>query len=314
MAQRRIRDAKKSITNNTLYCVIDGVYTPVVYQQVAEDEELYYNEVKVMPRNKIARRESLKGGHQPVVIKESVTTTTTKPQGTTTTTTVSSVSPLAIFDYRSNIQHSSELIGSWDSTLTSVYLEQTTSANKPRLGRRKGGSANNVAPFFVKGTANDTGSYMSFNSALTISGDFTIMAYFRPNNIKYVRMLGNSSDSNIFLSFNEDSSLNLHFGLGSGKTHAISLGTSAIGFDKNYQVTIQRSGTTLYARVNGTQAATATVTTDDFVINQLGRVGTSINTFGGHIMHLSIYDGYITSRLPYLEKAITKTSSKAQLD
>ena len=78
MAQRRIRDAKKSITNNTLYCVIDGVYTPVVYQQVAEDDDLYYNEVKVMPRNKIARRESLKGSYVPVVIQETITTTTTK--------------------------------------------------------------------------------------------------------------------------------------------------------------------------------------------------------------------------------------------
>ena len=140
------------------------------------------------------------------------------------------------------------------------------------------------------------------------------MAYFRPNNEKYVRILGSSSDSNIFLSFNEDANRNLHFGLGSGKTHAISLGTGAIGFDKEYQVTIQRSGTTLYARVNGTQVATATVTTDDFVVDQVGRVGTSVLTFGGHIMNLSIYDGYITSKLPYLEKGITKTSSKAQLD
>lgn len=314
MAQRRIRDAKKNITNNTLYCIVDGVYTPVVYQQVAEDGDLYYNEVKVMSRNKVARRGSLRGGHLPVLIKENVTTTTTKPQGTTTTKTIVNVSPLAIFDYTSNVQHTSELITSWSSTVTKSFLRQATSANKPRLGRRKGGESNNVAPFFVKGTDNDTGSFMSFNSALTISGDFTIMTYFRPNNIKYFRMLGNSSDSNIFLSFNEDANQNFHFGLGSGKTHTISLGTYTMGFDRDYQVTIQRSGTTLFARVNGVQAATATVTTDDFVVDQVGRVGTSVLTFGGHIMNLSIYDGYITSRLPYLEKAITKTSSKAQLD
>lgn len=314
MAQRRIRDAKKSITNNTLYCVIDGVYTPVVYQQVAEDEELYYNEVKVMPRNKITRRESLKGSYVPVVIQETITTTTTKPQGTTTTKTIVNVSPLAIFDYRSNVLHTSELIESWDSTVTKLFLRQATSANKPHLGRRKGGESNNVAPFFVKGTSNDTGSFMSFNSALTISGDFTIMTYFRPNNIKYFRILGNSSDSNIFLSFNEDANQNFHFGLGSGKTHSISLGAYKMGFDRDYQVTIQRSGTTLYVRIDGVQVATATVTTDDFVVDQVGRVGTSVLTFGGHIMNLSIYDGYITSKLPYLEKGITKTSSKAQLD
>ena len=78
-------------------------------------------------------------------------------------------------------------------------------------------------------------------------------------------------------------------------------------------ITVQRKGTTLTVRKNRKQIGSTTVDTDDLVIDQVARWGTSSLTFGGNISYLAGYDGCINTKLLSMERAIINHSQKATL-
>jgi hypothetical protein len=78
-------------------------------------------------------------------------------------------------------------------------------------------------------------------------------------------------------------------------------------------ITIQREGSKVYIRENGTQVATGTIPTSDFVFDQFGKIGNvSIPTFNGSLYHFSLYDGYISNELQSIENSIIKKASLAK--
>jgi hypothetical protein len=156
---------------------------------------------------------------------------------------------------------------------------------------------------------------MTFSSSVTLEKDFTIFLCLKPHSPKYIRILGNSSDSDVYLTFHDDANLNFHFGLGSGKTYTIDYKLAAGGaLERNTKIllTIQRSGTTLYLRKDGVAIGSVTVADDDFVFNQLGRKGTETYTLPAHLSHLSIYNGYIQRNLSNIENSLMTESSSVE--
>jgi hypothetical protein len=78
-------------------------------------------------------------------------------------------------------------------------------------------------------------------------------------------------------------------------------------------ITIQRSGSNVYIRENGTQIHTGTTPTSDFTFDQIGKIGNiAIPTFSGSMYHFSAYDGYITTRLSEMENSIIKKAALAK--
>ena len=296
-----------------LYCLLNGVYTNVVYEQLAVDGKYYYKKVNVTEPSRLQKQKAVTSRSvQATRIIEYVESTTTTPQkGTVTTTNAVNIDPVAIFKHDKYISGSSGKIDSWKSSYGTLALSQSTEVNKPSFGVRAGGRAGYAVPYFDGGISGSDGDYMTFNSSVTLEKDFTIFLCLKAHSAKYVRILGSSSDSNIYLGFNEDANLLFHFGLGSGKTYSASLGAEGIKVGVKNLFTIQRSGTTLYVRKDGVQIATLTVGSDDFVFNQLGRIATEVYTLPAHLSHLSIYNGYIQRDLTSIEQSLIKESSEA---
>ncbi len=297
-----------------LYCLIDGIYTNVIYEQLAVDGEYYYKKLNVTNPAKLQKQKALVAYNtESTRIVEYVETTTTKPQtGTVTTTNTVNIDPVAVFTYNKYIKGDSGKIDSWNSSYGDLSISQSTADLKPSFGSRAGGRVGFGVPYFDGGVSGANGDYMTFSSSVTLEKDFTIFMYIKPHG-KYLRFLGSSSDTDIHLSLHEDSNQYLHFGLGSGKTYTIDYKLVAGGVVSSKEttlLTIQRSGTTLYLRKDGVAVGSVTVAEDDFVFNQLGRKGTETYTMASYISHLSIYNGYIQRNLTDIENSLITESSK----
>ena len=297
-----------------LYCLLDGVYTQVVYEQLESDGNDYYKNVEVTNPEVLSRQKATNSyAPEHTRVSEFVTTTTTTPtSGTVTTTAKVNIDPVAIFSYTFGVTSAAFLISDWKSSFGTPNLTQSTTANKPLVGKKKGGITGDSALYFDGLTSVSTAAqYMTFDTALTLSGDFTIFAYVTPIAEKYIVLLGKAADANMYVQFLGLNQFNI--GLGSGKTVFIDLSATPLVINTGVLLTVQRSGTTVYVRVNGRQVGTVTVVSDDLVVDQFGRVGTSVNTLAGYAHHLSIYNGYITTTLTQKENAIIKQASRAQL-
>lgn len=297
-----------------LYCLLDGVYTQVVYEQLESDGNYYYKDLEVTNPEVLSRQKATNSyAPEHGRTSEFVTTTTTTPtSGTVTTTAKVNIDPVAIFSYTFGVTAAAFLISDWKSSFGTPNLTQSTTANKPLVGKKKGGIIRNSALYFDGLTSVSTAAqYMTFDTALTLSGDFTIFAYVTPIAEKYIVLLGKAADANMYVQFLGLNQFNI--GLGSGKTVFIDLSATPLVINTGVLLTVQRSGTTVYVRVNGTQVGTVTVVSDDLVVDQFGRVGTSANTLAGYAHHLSIYNGYITTTLTQKENSIIKQASRAQL-
>lgn len=315
MPRNRIAKSKKNRTANRCYCLVDGVLTPMVYQKEAEDGLLYYDDLHITSPNRLSFQQGLRQETIVRVQTETTTTTVTKPTGVTTTTTTTTIRPSFVWDYTYGINAVSGLVSRWSASIGKESFSQATTNLKPKLGERQGGLAGLSSVFFDGGRGDGVGDYMSTSANVTVSGDFTIFIYAKPYLGKYMRFLGNSADANMYISFHATGDQVFDFGLGSGKTYSIDYKVAndlkEIENRKETQLTIQRNGTTLYLRKDGVDMGSTTVSTDDFVFNQIGRVGTAAYTYGGYISHLSIYDGYIISRLSEMENSITIESGKS---
>jgi microcompartment protein CcmK/EutM len=309
MARRAKRNEETNI-DYCLYCLVDGVYTKMVYQEKDFDGNYFYNELRVTPTKKASRLKSLTPSTSRKRLTETVTTTTQTPQGLKKTTTVNTITPKLILDYANSVDDTSGAVTSWGSSAGGHSFAQSLANNKPKLGVNSGGVNGYSAIFFQQDSVTTSnGDFLRISSGnVTLSGDFTIFINFNPNNLKYIRLLGNNANSDIGVYV--DSANTISFGLDTGKVYNT---TNEIEINKNALLTIQRNGTTLYVRKDGVQIDTATVATDDFVIDQIGRTGGSGFTLGGYIQHISAYDGYITTSLSEIEKQIIRTSSQATL-
>ena len=303
---------KKNIVVNKLYCLVDGVLTPMVYTEKGEDGNEYYNELMISSPKRIIQISSSAPRHSfPLLTEFNVaTTTTTAQKGTVTTFADVTIQPVFLFDYKKQVIQSASRLATWASCYGGFILSNSTSNLAPKLGRKAGG-VNEESSIYFDGNHSE-GDFVSSSANITMSGDFTLFLHFVYEQEKYIRLLGKSSDANVYVGFNEDANRNFHFGLGSGKTYTISMGDDALTAAPTL-ITVQRKGTTLTVRKNRKQIGSTTVATDDLVIDQVARWGTSNLTFGGNISYLAGYDGCITTKLVSIERAIINHSQKARL-
>ena len=310
---------ENKLLSNKVYCTIDGVKTPVVYRfsennYSSGEEYSYLNDLYVTNERRIA---SQIGSKQKLNLRktfsESVTTTTTTAQGTTTTTTTTNILPVCVFDFFAKVYATSGGITEWKSSFGTPILSQTTSANRPSLGIETRG-VNGFTPIYFNTYQSD---FMSLNSAITVTGDFTMFFYIKPIGTpvnKYFRLLGKSDDNNMFLSIGEssDKSYKLSFD-GSTSTELAVDQTYWIPSSDKLLITIQRSGTTLYVRENGTEIKNTTVSANDFTFDQVGKLGNNTDFFfNGYIYHFSVFDGYLNTNLETIENSIISSTDKAK--
>lgn len=307
---RRAKRKEETNIDYCLYCLVDGVYTKMVYQERDFDGNYFYNELKVTPTKKASRIKALKPSTSRSKLTETVTTTTQTPQGVKKTTTVKEIKPTLLLDYGNSVKDTSGAVTSWGSPAGGYSFAQATADNQPKLGIKSGGVNGFSAIYFEQDiTTPSNGDLLAISSGnVTLSGDFTIFVNFNPTILKHIHLLGNSSNSNI--GFYSDSSNTFSFGLDTGKVYNTSVGVKQ---NTNTLFTIQRSGTKLYVRKDGVRVGEHTVDTDDFVIDQIGKAGSSGYTLDGYIQHISAYNGYIKSSLSEIEKQIIRTSSQATL-
>jgi hypothetical protein len=272
------------------------------------------NDLYVTSEKRIASQIGSKQGlNLRKTFSELVTTTTTTAQGTTTTTATTNILPVCVFDFFAKVYDTSGGITQWKSSFGTPTLSQTTSANRPSLGIETRG-VNGFTPIYFNTYQSD---FMSLDSAITLSGDFTMFFYIKPIGIpvnKYFRLLGKSDDNNMFLSIGEssDKSYKLSFD-GSTSTELDVRQTYWIPSSDKLLITIQRSGTTLYVRENGAEIANTTVSANDFVFDQVGKLGNNTDFFfNGSIYHLSVFDGYLNANLEDIENSIIKSIDKAK--
>ena len=322
-----VRDKTKSQTKNTghiLWCTVNSVLTPVVYEETDFDGNGYYKEVFLTNAKKIKARESLKHVSQSnASLTEIVTTTTTTAQGTTTSTEAVSIKPVAVFSYDFGVVTTSDKVSQWNSTLGGYILQQTTADNRPLLGLSGDGQALSSAIYFKWITGTAPNGFMTLNNPIRLFGDFTIIfaASFLPSPevLKKLRILGNSSNSDMFISMAETST---EEGI-SGYQLSISSATNGTVFTPRDTLftpsssisvaTFIRRGDKLTIRENGVKKAEGTIVTDELTFDQVGKKGSTVveNYFNGLIYNISIYDGALDSNLEQLERDIETRARQA---
>ena len=226
---------ENKLLSNKVYCTIDGVKTPVVYRfsennYSSGEEYSYLNDLYVTNKRRIA---SQIGSKQNLNLRKTFSESTTN------------ILPVCVFDFFAKVYDTSGDITQWKSSFGTSILSQTTSANRPSLGIEAKG-VNGFTPIYFNTYQSD---FMSLNSAITVTGDFTMFFYIKPIGSplnKYFRLLGKSDDNNMFLSIAESAnkSYKLSFD-GSTSTELAIAQTYWIPSSDKLLITIQRSGTTL---------------------------------------------------------------------
>lgn len=298
---RDIKPKPKSI-GDTLFCTIDGVLRPVVYTRKDINGQQFLEDVSLTKRRKLSRQRSLKNirSFNIPVIENST-----------------KISPLFVFNYDSGIKEvtSGNNLKTWNSSIGTNQLTMPVTATQPDIGLKGNGIAG-VSPIYFN---YDNSDYMIFSSGVTLTGDFTIFMYVEPiplvaNVHKYHRFLGKSDDNDMYFSIGESGNTSYTLSFSSISKVQVSITPEYWQpSSKKILITLQRSGTTLYIRENGVQVASETVPTTDFAFNQFGIIGgLTSDTYNGSLYHASAYDGYITTELASLERAIIKKASLAK--
>ena len=314
----KITDKQESLQK--VYCTIDGVLTPVVYKELTSSyttgaEYSSYNDLKITGQKRLIAQASIKNA-SPIqgILTEEVETTTTTPQaGTVITKTTTKISPICVFEFSHKVFDENGSVSKWVSSFGTSSLSQSTSGNQPSLGVF-GKGVNGFSPIHFRKIDND---FMSLDSAITLTGDFTMFFYVEiikdPLN-KYIRLLGKSDDNDMFFTAAElpNQSYKLSF---SSSSSVISTITPLYWFPSSQKmlITVQRNGTKLIVREDGLEVFTATTPLTDFTFDQIGRVGnvTSLS-YNGSIYHFSVFDGYINNNLSNIENSIIKRISQAK--
>jgi hypothetical protein len=298
---RDIRVKPKNV-GYQLYCTIDGVLTPVVYKNKDINDVEFYEEVSITKRRRLSRQKSLQNTRSfniPVIQDSTV------------------INPLFVFNYNSGIKEvtSGNNLKTWNSSIGTNQLTMPVTATQPDIGL-KGNGIEGISPIYFN---YDNSDYMIFSSGVTLTGDFTIFMYVEPIPLipkvhKKHRFLGKSDDNDMYFSIGESGNTSYTLSFSSISKVQVSITPEYWQpSSKKILITLQRSGTTLYIRENGVQVASETVPTTDLAFNQFGIIGgLTSDTYNGSLYHASAYDGYITTELASLERAIIKKASLAK--
>ena len=296
---RDIKPKPKSI-GDTLFCTIDGVLRPVVYTRKDINGQQFLEDVSLTKRRKLSRQRSLKNTRS---FNIPVTENSTK------------ISALFVLNYDSGIKEvtSGNNLKTWNSSIGTNQLTMTVTANQPDIGLYGKGVLGHSPVYFKR----DNSDFMSLNSDITVSGDFTMFFYIEPIPVaslhKQYRLLGKSDDNDMYISIGESINESYNISFASGSEYATTVSGYWQPSSKKLLITIQREGSKVYIRENGTQVATGTIPTSDFVFDQFGKIGNvSTPTFNGSLYHFSLYDGYISNDLKSIENSIIKKASLAK--
>ena len=319
----------KKTSSDNVFCTIDGVITPVVYKDSTDYDEFgaeyfIYNELNITSLQRLTAQSSLKNS-SPIqgILTEEVETTTTTPQaGTVITKTTTKISPICVFEFSHKVFDENGSVSKWVSSFGSSSLSQSTSGNQPALGFY-GKGINGSAPIFFDGANSD---FMSFDSAITLTGDFTLFFYVEP--LKYVgsmkrqRLLGKSDNDNMFLSIGELA--NESYTLSFTSSTKVQVANTPLYWSPHQPVkedktkvliSVIRNGTTLIIRENGLQVASETVSTTDFTFDQMGKVSdqdADSQTMHSSMYHFSAFNGAIVKNLENIEASILKRVKQAK--
>ena len=285
---------------NRVYCTIDGVLTPVIYK-ASERDYITYTDLYVTNEKRLSQQTAL---------TKSISLSRRFKEVENSTEV--SISPLCVFDFHSNVKSDNSNVVAWGSSYSSLQLSQSTTANQPILGEF-GKGVNGFSPIHF---SIYNSSFMSLNSALTLSGDFTIFFYVKiighPVN-KYMRFLGKSDDNNMFFSAGDASNKSYIMKFDSSNTVQFDSSTYYYKPTTNpVLITVRRNSDNLEIRENGVRIGSATCPTTDFTFDQFGRTGNIDLSFNGGLYHFSAYDGYLDSNLETVENAILKSAKQAK--
>jgi hypothetical protein len=293
---------------NKLYTLIDGVFTPMLYEQQETDGNYYYSEVLVTDPERITRqqlvvnRDNSNSNFNEIEVLINQTA-----QGTTTTSANVSVTNSSFFTYKRGVlsndsdgKYSGIRVSDWNSIKSDLSFTQSTTLNQPYVGGKSGGRVGFSTPYFDKGS-----SFMTSSANITLQNNFTIFALFNLEIKQKARLLGNNSDADVFVSFNENSDENLHIGFGSGNTYIIPT-TTKLELNRSYVLTLVRKSNVLTTRIDGVKQAETNVTSNDLVINTLGRAIDSSEFFGGSIGGVQFWNGALSLSLDKIESALIK--------
>lgn len=302
-----------------VYCTVDGALVKVVYKSgegYNNNGSTYsnYSDLKITNSYRVGIQESLKATSktQTVFTEEEETTTTTPQLGTVTTKTTTKINPVCIFNYNHKVYSSSGSVSKWASSYDSFTFSQSTSANMPILGKYGKGVSNQSPIYFNLYSS----SFMSLNSAITLSGNFTMFFYVgligHPVN-KYMRFLGKSDDNDMFFSAGDASNKSYIMKFDSSNTVQFDSSTYYYTPSSNpLLITVTRSKDQLTIRENGVRIGTQTCPTSDFVFDQFGRTGNIDLSFNGAVWHFSAYDGAMKNNLTKVEDSIIKLASQSK--
>ncbi len=290
--------AKPKQQGYDIYCTVNGVLSPVVYTRTEIDGSSYIDNVNLTKSKRVRRQISAKNTRSTLI---------------PVTEGASTINAIASFTYDYGLKESSGNISYWLSSYDRINLEQSTTANQPDLGLYGKGVLEHSPIYFKK----DNSDFMSLDSDITVSGDFTMFFYIEPIPVaslhKQYRLLGKSDDNDMYISIGESINESYNISFASGSEYATTVSGYWQPSSKKLLITIQREGSKVYIRENGTQVATGTIPTSDFVFDQFGKIGNvSIPTFNGSLYHFSLYDGYISNELQSIENSIIKKASLAK--
>ena len=288
------QDTKKDV----IYATIDNVLQPIVYDRTLDNQTVIKQNVYMTPERRLARR-----------IKASNTASTVVSQFEGDTI----INPIISFDYNRGFATvtSGNNIQLWKPSFGNNNLNQTTVANQPDIGL-DGRGVNGKYPAYFK---RDNSDFMTFDSSVTISGDFTMFFYIEPIADplhKQYRLLGKSDDNNMFISIGESFNKSYNISFASGSEYEATVSGYWQPSKRDLLITIQRNNDRVIIRENGVQIETGVIPTSDFVFDQFGKIGNlSIPTFNGRFYHFSAFDGYIVTELEKLENSIMKKAELA---
>ena len=288
------QDTKKDV----IYATIDNVLQPIVYDRTLDNQTVIKQNVYMTPERRLARR-----------IKASNTASTVVSQFEGDTI----INPIISFDYNRGFATvtSGNNIQLWKPSFGNNNLNQTTVANQPDIGL-DGRGVNGKYPAYFK---RDNSDFMSLDSAITVSGDFTMFFYIEPIADplhKQYRLLGKSDDNNMFISIGESFNKSYNISFASGSEYEATVSGYWQPSKRDLLITIQRNNDRVIIRENGVQIETGVIPTSDFVFDQFGKIGNlSIPTFNGRFYHFSAFDGYIVTELEKLENSIMKKAELA---
>lgn len=280
-----------------VYCTVDGVLQEVVYSKINENQLEYYENVRLTKQSRLRLQQSS---------TSQASFSASQKEDTET------IYPICIFDYSKLIIERSNLVEYWGSFINNLYLSQTTEANKPKLGRY-GKGVNGFCPIHF---SIYNSSFMSLNSDVTLSGDFTMFFYVQiighPVN-KYMRFLGKSDDNNMFFSAGDASNKSYIMKFDSSNTVQFDSSTYYYKPTTNpVLITVRRNSNNLEIRENGVTIGSETCPTTDFTFDQFGRTGNIDLSFNGALYHFSAYNGYLDKNLVKIENSIINNSQLAK--